>query len=156
MVKFLIMKIISSAFEEGGMIPAKYTCNGENINPPLEFVGVPEEAVSLVLIMDDPDVPVQVREDKMWDHWVKFNIPPTTQKVTENSEPAGVAGIGTSGNLKYYGPCPPDTKHRYFFKLYALNTKLNLPEGATKKEVEQVMTNHIIAQTQLIGLYEQI
>lgn len=137
------------------MIPVKYTCNGENINPPLEFVEVPEEAVSLVLIMDDPDVPVQVREDRMWNHWIKFNIPPTTRGVAENSEPAGVAGIGTSENLKYHGPCPPDTEHRYFFKLYALDTELDLPEGATKKEVEKAMTNHIIAQAQLIGLYEQ-
>ncbi len=149
------MKIISSAFRNGEMIPVKYTCNGENINPPLEFVEVPEEAVSLVLIMDDPDVPVQVREDRMWNHWIKFNIPPTTRGVAENSEPAGVAGIGTSGNLKYHGPCPPDTEHRYFFKLYALDTELDLPEGATKKEVEKAMTNHIIAQAQLIGLYEQ-
>ena len=149
------MKIISSVFENGGVMPVKYTCNGENINPPLEFVGVPEEAVSLVLIIDDPDVPAQVREDKMWDHWIKFNIPPTTKGVAENSEPAGVAGIGTSKNLKYHGPCPPDTQHRYFFKLYALDTKLNLSEGVTKKEAEQAMANHIIAQAQLIGLYEQ-
>ncbi len=149
------MKIISSAFENGGIIPVKYTCNGEDVNPPLEFVDVPEEAVSLVLIMDDPDVPVQVREDRMWDHWIKFNIPPTTQRVAENSEPAGVAGIGTGGMLTYQGPCPPDTEHRYFFKLYALDTELDLSEGATKKEVEQAMTNHIIAQAQLIGLYEQ-
>ncbi len=149
------MKIISDAFKNNEMIPAKYTCNGENINPPLEFVDVPEEAVSLILIMDDPDVPVQLREDRMWDHWIKFNIPPTVQKIEEGSEPVGVAGIGTSGNLKYHGPCPPDTKHRYFFKLYALDTKLDLPEGVTKKEVEQAMANHIIAQAQLIGLYEQ-
>jgi Raf kinase inhibitor-like YbhB/YbcL family protein len=94
------MKIISSKFESGELIPMKYTCNGDNINPPLEFVDVPEEAVSLVLIMDDPDVPVAVREDQMWDHWIKFNIPPSVKTVAENSEPEGVAGVGTSGNLK--------------------------------------------------------
>ncbi len=149
------MKIISSAFENGGIIPAKYTCNGENINPPLEFVDVPKEAVSLVLTMDDPDVPAQVREDRMWDHWIKFNIPSTVRKIEEGVEPAGVAGVGTSGNLKYHGPCPPDTKHRYFFKLYALDTELDLPEGATKKEVEQAMVGHIIDQAELIGFYEQ-
>lgn len=149
------MKIISKAFENNFLIPAKYTCNGENINPPLEFVDVPEEAKSLVLIMDDPDVPAQVREDQMWVHWVKFNIPPFTKIIEENSEPEGVAGVGTSNNLKYHGPCPPDRQHRYFFKLYALDTKLNLPEGTTKIEVEKAMTNHIIAQAELIGFYEQ-
>ena len=149
------MKIISSVFENNSLLDAKYTCNGENINPPLEFVDVPDEAVSLVLIMDDPDVPVQVREDRMWDHWIRFNIPSTTRGIAENSEPTGVAGIGTGGMLTYQGPCPPDTEHRYFFKLYALDTELDLPEGATKKEVEQAMVRHIIDQAELIGLYEQ-
>jgi Raf kinase inhibitor-like YbhB/YbcL family protein len=149
------MKIISSAFESGELMPVKYTCNGENVNPSLEFVDVPERAVSLVLIMDDPDVPVTVREDQIWDHWIKFNIPTSVKTVAENSEPEGVAGVGTSGNLKYHGPCPPDRQHRYFFKLYALDTKLNLPEGVTKKEVETAMTKHIIDQAELIGLYEQ-
>ena len=151
----MTMKIISKAFENNSLIPAKYTCNGENVNPPLEFVDVPAEAKSLVLIMDDPDVPSQVREDRMWDHWVKFNIPPSVKFIKENSEPEGIAGIGTSNNLKYHGPCPPDRKHRYFFKLYALDTKLNLSEGTTKTEVEKAMSNHIIAQAELIGLYEQ-
>jgi Raf kinase inhibitor-like YbhB/YbcL family protein len=149
------MKIISSAFESGELMPVKYTCNGENVNPSLEFVDVPEGAVSLVLIMDDPDVPVTVREDQIWDHWIKFNIPTSVKTVAENSEPEGVAGVGTSGNLKYHGPCPPDRQHRYFFKLYALDTKLDLPEGATKKEVEGAMAEHIIDQAELIGLYEQ-
>jgi len=149
------MKIISKAFENNSLIPAKYTCNGENVNPPLEFVDVPAEAKSLVLIMDDPDVPSQVREDRMWVHWLKFNMPAETKFIEEDSEPEGVAGIGTSNNLKYHGPCPPDKQHRYFFKLYALDTKLNLPEGATKTEVEKAMSNHIIAQAELIGLYEQ-
>ena len=149
------MKIISKAFENNSLIPAKYTCNGENVNPPLEFVDVPVEAKSLVLIMDDPDVPSQVREDRMWVHWLKFNMPAETKFIEEDSEPEGVAGVGTSNNLKYHGPCPPDKQHRYFFKLYALDAKLNLPEGATKTEVEKAMANHIIAQAELIGLYEQ-
>ncbi len=148
------MKIISAKFENGGLIPAKYTCNGENISPPLEFVDVPEEAVSLVLIMDDPDVPVVVRDDGVWDHWVKFNIPPSIRMIEEGEEPEGVSGMGTGGNLGYYGPCPPDRQHRYFFKLYALDTKLDLPEGVTKKEVENAMAEHIIDQAELIGLYE--
>jgi len=149
------MKIISPAFANNGRINKKYTCNGENINPPLEFVDVPEEAKSLILIMDDPDVPKQVRADQMWDHWIKFNIPPTTREIKDGEEPAGISGRGTSGNLKYHGPCPPDREHRYFFKLYALDTVLDLPEGASKKEIEQAMQNHIIAQAELIGLYEQ-
>jgi Raf kinase inhibitor-like YbhB/YbcL family protein len=149
------MKIISEAFKNETLMDVRFTCNGENVNPSLEFVDVPEEAVSLVLIMDDPDVPAQVREDRLWVHWVKFNIPVTTRIVEENSEPEGVSGVGTGGNLKYHGPCPPDRQHRYFFKLYALDTMLDLSEGSTKKEVEQAMKGCIIEQAELIGLYEQ-
>jgi Raf kinase inhibitor-like YbhB/YbcL family protein len=149
------MKIISSAFENETLMDVRFTCNGENVNPSLEFVGVPEEAVSLVLIMDDPDAPAQVREDRLWVHWVKFNIPATTRVVEENSEPEGAPGVNTSKTLDYRGPCPPDRQHRYFFKLYALDTMLYLPEGSTKKEVEQAMEGRVIEQAELIGLYEQ-
>ncbi len=149
------MKIISRAFENETLIDVRFTCNGENVNPSLEFVGVPEEAVSLVLIVDDPDVPVQIREDQMWVHWVKFNIPATVRIVEEDSEPEGISGINTSETLGYRGPCPPDKQHRYFFKLYALDTMLDLSEGSIKKEVEQAMIGYIIEQAELIGLYEQ-
>jgi len=149
--------ITSSAFSENASIPAKYTCDGDNINPPWEIAGIDENSKSLVLIMDDPDVPRSLRRDGMWDHWVKFNIPVSGSKfvVEEGVEPAGVSGIGTSGNLGYYGPCPPDKKHRYFFKVYALDTMLNLPEGSTKKEVEDAMDGHILQRGELVGLYDR-
>lgn len=149
------MQIRSPAFAQGEKIPSKFTCEGENINPPLEFSEVPSEAEALVLIMDDPDVPEFVRKDKMWDHWVVFNIPVTLAGIPENSQPPGVPGKNTDGELIYAGPCPPDREHRYFFKLYALDKTLSLPKGATKKEVEHAMQGHIIAQAELMGRYEK-
>lgn len=150
------MQLTSPVFERGGKIPAKYTCDGENINPPLTISDVPSEAKSLVLIMDDPDVPKRLRADGMWDHWIIFNLPPHLTKIEEGKEPEGIHGIGTGNNLNYYGPCPPDREHRYFFKLYALDTQLNLPEKATKQQVEQAMNEHILAKTELIGRYQRI
>lgn len=149
------MKLTSQAFEHEGSIPPKHTCDGENISPPLSIEGVPEKAKSLALIMDDPDVPKNLREDGMWDHWVVFNIPPSTSEIPEGQEPEGVHGKGTGNNTDYYGPCPPDREHRYFFKLYALDTELDLKEGATKAEVERAMAGHIIEETQLMGRYER-
>lgn len=109
------MNLSSPAFEHNSSIPPKYTCDGANINPPLVISNVPEQTQSLVLLMDDPDVPQQLREDGMWDHWVVFNIPPSTTIISENQEPPGVLGKGTGGKLGYHGPCPPDRQHRYFF-----------------------------------------
>jgi hypothetical protein len=147
------MKLTSSTFDHEGKIPSKYTCDGENINPPLTISNVPAQAKSLVLIMDDPDVPKRLRADGMWDHWIVFNIPPNLTEINEGEEPPGVHGIGTSNNLDYFGPCPPDREHRYFFKLYALDTELNLREKATKKQVEKAMEGHIQAKAQLMGRY---
>lgn len=147
------MEIKSSAFENRGTIPEKYTCEGADINPPLEFIDVPKEAVSCVLIMDDPDVPAFVRKDQMWVHWVVYDIPPQTKKIPENSTPPGVLGRGTGGEMRYQGPCPPDREHRYFFKLYALDTLLKLKPGASKQEIEASMASHVLAEAQLIGLY---
>ncbi len=149
------MKLTSSAFSEKGIIPSLYTCEGKNINPPLEISGVPAQAKSLVLIMDDPDVPKTLRPDGMYDHWVVFNIPPATHKIAENSAPHGLLGKSTNGRNQWVGPCPPDREHRYFFKLYALDKLLDLPAGSTKKEVEQAMKGHIIAECQLMGRYEK-
>ena len=150
------MKLTSKVFEHEGKIPSKYTCDGENVNPPLQISGVPENAKTLVLIMDDPDVPPSVRQDQMFDHWVVFNIPPDIENIDEGNEPPGTAGIGTSGQTGYYGPCPPDREHRYFFKLYALDTKLGLSEEADKKAVEKAMDGHIIEKHVLMGRYERI
>lgn len=149
------MKLMSPAFEHEGKIPSKYTCDGENISPPLTVSDVPPETKSLALIMDDPDVPKHLRSDGMWDHWVVFNIPASMRDIKEGNEPDGIHGIGTGGNMNYFGPCPPDREHRYFFKLYALDTELDLPEKATKQQLEKAMENHIIEKAELMGKYER-
>jgi len=158
------MKLTSSAFESGEKIPSKYTCDGENINPQLFISGVPERAKSLVLIMDDPDIPNEVkkaREIEVFDHWVVFNISPETEAVEEGKVPNGaIQGANSRGEKQYTGPCPPPQyepkEHRYFFKLYALNIELDLPEGSPKEEVEKAMEGHVLEKTQLIGKYSRI
>ncbi len=150
-----MMKITSPVFEENGLIPAQYTCDGPDINPPLNIEDVPAGSKSLILIMDDPDVPKEVKEDGVWDHWVVFNIPPDTTQIIEGQEPQGIHGKGTSGNLQYHGPCPPDGEHRYVFKLYALDTELNLSEGVIKQEVETAIKGYVIEETKLVGLYKR-
>jgi Raf kinase inhibitor-like YbhB/YbcL family protein len=147
---FPSFQITSAAFEEGATIPMKYTCDGQDISPPLEWSGTPEGTRSLVLISDDPDAPVGT-----WVHWVLFDLPADT-----NSLPEGAQDLGTDGNNSwrrpgYGGPCPPSGTHRYFFKLYALDTVLNLEAGASKEEVEKAMQGHILAQGELMGKYER-
>lgn len=149
------MQLTSTAFQEGGIIPSRYTCEGKNINPPLAIAEVPQNASSLVLIMDDPDVPAYLRKDRIWDHWIHFNIPPHTTKIIEGENPPGIAGKTTFGHNTYGGPCPPDAEHRYFFKLYALDCTLDLTEEAQKKEIESAMEGHILAKAQLMGRYEK-
>ena len=149
------MKIESSAFMPNESIPLQYTCDGANTNPPLSFSDVPEKTQSLVLIMEDPDVPVSIRPDGMWDHWVVFNIPPETREIGEGAEPKGIQGMTTFGKTGYGGPCPPDREHRYFFKLYALDAMLDLPEGATKEEVITAMEGHILSSAELVGKYNR-
>ncbi len=149
------MKLTSSAFKPGERIPSIYTCDGDNVNPPLEITGVPHEAESLVLIMEDPDVPRHLREDGMWDHWVVFNMPPDTRTIEENTEPDGTSGIGTNGKTGYFGPCPPDREHRYFFKVFALDTRLDLPEKSTKADVEKALAGHVLFHAELMGTYER-
>lgn len=147
------MKLSSPAFDHEGSIPRKYSCQGEDINPPLEITGVPKEAKTLALIMDDPDVPEWVRKDRMWVHWVVYNINPSLKKIEENAKPFGTLGKNTAGQKQYMGPCPPDREHRYFFKLYALDTMLELREGATKEELLKAMEGHIIGESQVMGRY---
>lgn len=149
------MQLTSTVFANNDAIPARYTCDGEDVNPPLMMGGVPAGTQSLVLTVDDPDVPKSMREDGTWDHWVVFNIPADTTEISEGIEPAGVHGQGTGGDTGYHGPCPPDRQHRYFFKLYALDTMLDLDEGASKAEVERAMAGHVLEQAELIGLYER-
>ena len=147
------MKLTSSAFLHDQKIPAKYTCDGENVNPALDISEVPEGAQSLTLIMEDPDVPKNLRKNGMWDHWVVFNMPADLSEIQEGNEPRGTAGAGTNGETGYFGPCPPDREHRYFFKLFALDKKLDLPEKSTKADVENAMKGHILEQTELMGRY---
>jgi len=143
------IKVLSSAFESNSTIPRKYTCNGENINPPLEFDGIPEEAESLVLIVDDPDAPM-----KTFTHWVIWNIEPIA-KVEGDSIP-GVEGVNDFRKIGYGGPCPPSGTHRYFFRVYALDKKLDLKAGASRKELESEMIGHIVAEGELMGKYSKI
>lgn len=147
------MKIKSSAFIDGGEIPQKYTCEGFNWNPPLQISEVPKNTKSLVLIMDDPDIPPGMREDNLWIHWMLYDIPPGITNIPEHAVPPGTAGKGTSGRTAYMGPMPPDREHRYFFKLYALDTLLNLPKGVEKEELEKKMEGHVLDKAELMGRY---
>ncbi|HZS42956.1 MAG TPA: YbhB/YbcL family Raf kinase inhibitor-like protein [Candidatus Paceibacterota bacterium] len=147
----MALNLSSLAFSNNSNIPAKYTCDSENIVPPLKIEGTDPNAKSLVLIVDDPDAASVVGHT--FDHWVKFNIDPRTLTIEEGKEPLGTAGKGGANNLTYTGPCPPNGTHHYHFKLYSLDTKLTLPEGSTKAEVEAAMQGHILQQTELIGLY---
>lgn len=149
------MHLTSPAFENNGSIPKKYTGQGENINPPLLFSDIPDGTQSLVLLMDDPDVPKSIRPDGMWDHWVVFNIPPRTLNIEADSTPPGIVGLSTRGVNQYGGPNPPDREHRYFFKLYALDVMLDLESDSTKTDVEQAMQGHIIDKVELMGRYER-
>src|SRR3989338_6389030 len=144
------MKLISPAFKHNGAIPSEYTCDGEDISPELNIENVPENAKSLALIMDDPDAPAGT-----WVHWVVWNIPANTKVIPKGTSPKGVKGKTNFGRLGYGGPCPPSGTHRYFFKLYALDTILNLKEGSSKKDLENAMQGHIIEKTELMGTYKR-
>lgn len=145
------MKFLSPAFKHNEYLPSKYTCDGDNLNPPLSIDKVPENAQSLVLIVDDPDAPRGT-----WLHWTCWNIDPKTTQIPENSVPQGaVEGMTDSGTTGYSGPRPPSGTHRYFFKLYALDTKLDLPHGAPLNELLKVIDNHIIEKVEFIGLYSR-
>lgn len=144
------MKLLSPAFANNQRIPDEYTCQGDNIPPPLEIQGVPSKTVSLSLIVDDPDAPHGTVV-----HWIAWNIPPSSTTINSMTR-LGAQGKNTYGIDAYRGPCPPPGKtHRYFFKLYALDTLIQLPVGASKKEVEEAMKGHILAETQLIGTYSR-
>lgn len=147
------MKITSTVFNDGGMIPLAYTCDGEGSNPPLFFSGIPREAKSLALIVDDPDSVSTT--GKVWEHWVVFNIPPETVSIGEGSIPHGMIGVNGKGESAYQGPCPATGKHTYHFKLYALDALLDLAPGASKQEVEEEMAGHIIDSAELVGTYSR-
>ena len=143
------MRISTHAFSERRPIPERFTADGKNINPPLAISGVPKDAKSLVLIVDDPDAPMGV-----WNHWLVWNIEPDAAFINEDSVPRGaVVGRNDAGTAEYVGPSPPSGTHRYFFRLYALNTKLGLPAGASRSDLDADMHGHILARAELLGRY---
>jgi len=142
------LRITSASFDMNQLIPARYTCAGNNINPPIEIDCIPEKAHSLALIVDDPDAP-----GKTWVHWLVWNIP-ITHHIKENSVP-GEQGLNDFKQIAWGGPCPPSGTHRYFFKVYALDSLLELTSKATKKDLEHAMNEHILAYGELVGLYKK-
>jgi Raf kinase inhibitor-like YbhB/YbcL family protein len=142
------IKITSSAFQEGGNIPSKSTCDGSDTSPPLQITGIPSEAKSLVLIADDPDAP-----GGLFTHWLVWNIPPQTNSIAEGSAPKGVHGTNDFGKPDYKGPCPPPGTHRYSFKIFALDRELDLRGGAKRSQLDAAMKGHVIAQGELVGRY---
>jgi Raf kinase inhibitor-like YbhB/YbcL family protein len=154
----MALTLTSSAFQSGGKIPSKYTCEGEDISPPLAIDGVPDGAKSLALIVDDPDAPDPKAPKRVWVHWVVHNLPPDTKSLPENAGkrlPKGaVTGTNDQKQNSYHGPCPPIGRHRYFHKLYALD--VTLPYAPLNKPaLEAAMQGHILAQTELMGTYQQ-
>ncbi len=145
------MNIKSNAFEHNGFIPSKYTCDAQNINPPLEFSDVPKNTKSLALIVEDPDAPGQT-----WDHWLLWNISPDTKKIKKGKMPEeAIAGTNDFNKTTYGGPCPPSGTHRYFFKLYALNKKLELKKGADKNTLLPQLKKHQLDYAELVGKYSR-
>lgn len=147
-VSTTLLKIDSPAFENEEMIPMKYTCQGENINPPLKVADIPPGAKSLVLIMEDPDAP-----NGTFDHWLLWNIP-VSGTIDENTK-AGISGINDFGKTGYGGPCPPTGTHRYFFRVYALDAELALIPGSNKKLLLEAIDNHVMAVGEIMAKYQK-
>jgi Raf kinase inhibitor-like YbhB/YbcL family protein len=139
----------SPSFQANTLIPKKYSCDGEGVNPPLTIEGVPKESKSLVLVVDDPDA-----SGGTFDHWVVWDIPPSTTKIAEHSIP-GTEGLNSAQQKRFMSPCPPSGTHRYFFKVYALDVELKLDTKTTKRDLERALQNHILSRGELIGLYHR-
>ncbi len=145
------MEIKSPAFKHNGAIPKTYTCDGENINPPLEISGIPKGTKSLALIVDDPDAP-----SGLWVHWTAWNIPATNNTIASGFPlEKATEGITSFGRPGYGGPCPPSGEHRYFFKIYALDVELALPPDADKEMLEEAIVGHVLDKAEIVGLYER-
>ena len=154
------LSLTSRVFSHHGAIPKRYTCDGEDLSPPLTWAGIPTGARSLVLIVDDPDAPDPAAPKMTYVHWVLYNLPPDTQALPEGVSPADLPpGTGQGRNdwqrTGYGGPCPPVGRHRYFFKLYALDTVLPELGTPTKAQVEQAMAHHVLEQAELVGTYQR-
>jgi Raf kinase inhibitor-like YbhB/YbcL family protein len=153
-------ELTSSAFKQGGSIPSKYTCEGSNASPPLGWSGAPDKTKSFALIVDDPDAPDPAKPQRVYVHWVIYGMPAGTASLDENASkgglPAGAKqGKNDFGKTEYGGPCPPIGRHRYFFKLYALDTELSGLSSPGKADVEAAMKNHVVAQAELMGTYQK-
>ena len=144
------MKITSPAFQQGGNIPSKFSCDGGNTNPPLQLSDVPSEAKSLVLIVDDSDAP-----GGSFTHWAVWNISPETTAIAEGSTPKGVQGTNDFGKSGYGAPCPPSGAHRYYFKIFALDRQLDLSSGARRGQLDAAMKGHVVAEGELMGRYSR-
>ncbi|MGZ3331669.1 MAG: YbhB/YbcL family Raf kinase inhibitor-like protein [Gemmatimonadaceae bacterium] len=154
------IKITSTAFQAGGSIPSKYTCEDRDLSPPLAWSGAPPGTKSFALIVDDPDAPDPAKPQRVYVHWVIYNIPAATVALAENASKKGlpkgaVQGKNDWGKAEYGGPCPPIGRHRYFFKLYALDTELTGLSSPTKGDLERVMKGHVLDSGELIGTYQQ-
>ena len=156
----MTLRLTSSAFADGATIPAKYTCEGNDLSPPLVWSGLPEGTKSLVLIVDDPDAPDPKAPRMTWVHWVLYNLPPQANGLAEGAG-AGALAAGTRAGVNdwkrtdYGGPCPPIGRHRYFHKLYALDTMLVGLSRPSKADVELAMKGHVLADAKLVGTYEK-
>lgn len=147
-----VMTIISPAFEPGEEIPVEYTCDGENLSPPLEFYDVPKNTKSLALILDDPDAPAGV-----FTHWVVWNISPETPEIEEGVPVSGaVEGVNSAGRTGYTGPCPPTGTHHYYFRLYALSDRIDLPNSSTREELDVAMEDLSLAEAEMMGTYGRV
>jgi len=156
----MTLKATSSAFQQGGSIPAKYTCEGQDVSPPLAWSGAPGNIKSYALIVDDPDAPDPAKPQRVYVHWVLYNIPASTSSLPENASKSGlpkgaVQGKNDWGKAEYGGPCPPIGRHRYFFKLYALDTALTGLSSPTKADLEKAMKGHVIDSGELMGTYQK-
>lgn len=156
----MTLNVTSSAFHQGGAIPSQYTCEGKDISPPLSWSGVPANAKSVALIVDDPDAPDPAKPQRVYVHWVVYNIPPQTTSLSENASksamPKGaVQGKNDWGKSEYGGPCPPIGRHRYFFKLYALDISLGGLQNPAKADLERAMKGHVIDSGELMGTFQK-
>jgi Raf kinase inhibitor-like YbhB/YbcL family protein len=143
-----VLHISSPSFVQDGHIPKDFTCEGRGVSPELLIGDIPREAKTLAMIVEDPDAP-----GKIFDHWVVWNIPPS-KRITENAVP-GLEGKNSKGEIGYTGPCPPEGTHRYFFKIYAVDTLLDLKEGATKGQLIEALHDHVVAYGELVGTYKK-
>ena len=156
----MTFKLTSPAFGQNGSIPPQYTCEGDDISPPLAWYDIPPGTKSLALIVDDPDAPDPAKPQRVYVHWVVYNISPITLKLPLNAARSGLPlkalhGTNDWGKQTYGGPCPPVGRHRYFFKLYALDTTLNGLKNPTKAQLEEAMAGHLVGHAELVATYEK-